>query len=141
MFHEYELIFIIRPDADDAEVNAAVERVTTTITDLGGHVLLKDDWGKRKLAYPIKKHTKGHYTLLRLVADPTHILEVERKMRLDDRVIRFLTVKVEEAVDVAFRLKQAAEERARKAEEEARRQAEAAAAAAQYENNKAAAQQ
>lgn len=130
MFHEYEIVFIIRPDIDDADVTSAVERVTATVTDQGGHVLEQDDWGKRKLAYPIHKHTKGHYTLLRTVSSPTHILEIERKMRLDDRVIRFLTVKMDEAVNVTSRLEKAAEDRAKREEEEARRRAEAEAAAA-----------
>ena len=127
MFHEYEIVVIVRPDVDDADVKSAIERAEETITSQGGHVLERDDWGKRKLAYLIKKHSKGYYVLIRALASPTHIAELERRLRLDDRVIRFLTVKISEAVDVEFMLEQAVERR--KAAEAARAEREAAAAA------------
>jgi small subunit ribosomal protein S6 len=127
LFHEYEIVVIVRPDVDDADVKSAIERAEETITSQGGHVLERDDWGKRKLAYLIKKHSKGYYVLVRSLALPTHIAELERRLRLDDRVIRFLTVKIAEAVDVEFLLEQAAERR--KVEEAARAEREAAAAA------------
>lgn len=123
MFHEYEIIVILRPDVDDADITAAIERVEATVVDQGGHILERDDWGKRKLAYLIDKHSKGHYFLLRTTSQADHILEVERRLRLDDRVIRFLTVKVAEAVDVDALMDQAEE----------RRIAAAAAAAARAE--------
>jgi small subunit ribosomal protein S6 len=110
LFHEYEIVVIIRPDVDDADVKSAIERIETTLTELGGSILERDDWGKRKLAYIIQKHSKGHYVLFKLVAGPTHILEVERRMRIDDRIMRFLTVKMDEDVDVD-QLKVQAEER------------------------------
>src|SRR5690606_36634851 len=92
LVHEYEIVFIIRPDLDDADTLAAVERVETTVAETEGHLLERDDWGKRRLAYLVQKHAKGHYILLRILSSPTQILEIERKMRLDDRIIRFLTV-------------------------------------------------
>lgn len=112
MFHEYEIVFIIRPDIDDAATKEAIERAEATITDAGGQLLERDDWGKRKLAYPINKHTKGHYVLLNIVAPPTLILELERKFRIDDRVIRFLSVKLDDNVDVQAQLDKAAERKA-----------------------------
>lgn len=126
MFHEYEIVFIIRPDIDDADTISAIERVEATLAETKGHLLERDDWGKRKLAYLIGKHTKGHYVLLHVLSDPASILEIERKMRLDDRVIRFLTSKLAEAVDVEAQLESAQERRKVKAEEAARRAALAA---------------
>ncbi len=133
MFHEYEIIIILRPDIDDAATIAGIERVESTITELEAHLLERDDWGKRRLAYPIRKHTKGHYVLLRSVASPGHILEIERRMRIDDRFIRFMTVKVDEAVDVAFRVEQAREKREAAEAEATRRAEEAAAAQSSYD--------
>jgi len=86
-------------------------------------VLERDDWGKRKLAYLIRKHAKGHYVLLRVASNPSSILEIERRMRLDDRIIRFLTVNVADDIDVETRAKEAAESSRRRAEEAARRRA------------------
>jgi small subunit ribosomal protein S6 len=128
LFHEYEIVVIVRPDVDDADVKSAIERAEETITSQGGHLLERDDWGKRKLAYLIKKHSKGYYVLIRALSSPEHITELERRLRLDDRVIRFLTVKISEAVDVEFMLEQAVERR--KAAELARAEREAADAEA-----------
>ena len=129
MFHEYEIVFIIRPDLDEAETKAAIERIETSVTETGGQVLERDEWGLRKLAYLIGKYGKGHYVLLNAVSQPESILEIERKMRLDDRVIRFLTVKLDDAVDVDALVATATEKAKMKAELEAQKAAEAAEAA------------
>lgn len=128
MLHEYELVLIARPDTDEPTTYAAIERVETSIADDGGHVLLRDDWGKRKLAYGIKKHVKGHYVVLHCLMKASQVTEVERRIRLDETLLRFLTVRVAEAVDVEARVAAAAEVR-RVRDEETRRRAEAAAAA------------
>lgn len=124
MIHEYEIVYIIRPDLDDADTNALIERVEASLTENGGTLIDKEDWGKRKLAYPILKHQKGHYILLRVAIGANQILEIERRLRLDDRVIRFITVFVSETVDIELRKQQAVERRARAAEEAKRRAAE-----------------
>jgi small subunit ribosomal protein S6 len=131
------VVVIVRPDIDDADVKSAIERVEGAFAELGGHLLERDDWGKRKLAYLINKHSKGYYMLLKVLSSPEHILEVERRMRLDDRVIRFMTVKISDAVDVEFLVSQAEERR--KAAEAERAAAEKAAeeAAAEATNNDA----
>jgi small subunit ribosomal protein S6 len=127
--NEYELIIIIRPDLDEAAVTAAIEKIEGVISSNEGTVLIREDWGKRKLAYPIKKHIKGHYVLINFIADPLMIMELERNVRIMDSVVRFLTSKIGTAVDVPLRLEQAAELRKRRAEEEARVRAEAEARA------------
>src|SRR5690606_13780018 len=120
--HEYETVVIIRPDLDDADTYAIVERLEAAIAENGGALLIRDDWGKRKLAYPIEKHQKGHYVLLNYIAPASLVTELERRTRIIDTVIRFLTVKQVEAVDVELRMSQAEEER-RIREERARARA------------------
>jgi len=126
--NEYEIVFIIRPDLDDATTLEVIEKVESVITENGGHALTRDDWGKRKLAYPIKKHLKGHYVLVNFLAPAELIDELERRIRITDAIIRFLTVKRFDLVEVAPRLEQAAEQR-RLREEEARARAAARALA------------
>lgn len=129
-FNEYELVIIIRPDVDEAEVKALVEKVEGVITADGGHILYRDDWGQRKLAYAIGKHLKGHYFVIHNLAKAETIAEVERVIRITEGFIRFLTVRKDVAVDVDVRIKDAAEQaRIREAEAKARAEAEALAAA------------
>jgi small subunit ribosomal protein S6 len=134
--HEYETIVIARPELDDAAVTTIVEKLEAVVSSQGGRVLDRDDWGKRKLAYPIAKQQKGHYVRLHIAAPPSCIAELERRIRIEDQLIRFMTVQLGEAVDVEARAEAAAQARTIR-EEEARRRAEAeaaaAAAAAEYE--------
>ncbi len=127
--HEYETIIIIRPDVDDAAIEAIAEKLEGIITGSGGHILIRDDWGKKRLAYPIAKHQKGHYILFNYLSQAGEIDELERIIRIDDQIVRFLTVRRAEAVDVDTRLKAAEEQRRLRAEERARAEAEAAARA------------
>lgn len=140
LFHEYETTVIIRPDLDDADTVAIIEKLEGIIGTQGGHLLLRDDWGKKKLAYTIQNQAKGHYTLLNHLSPADLITELERNIRNEDRVIRFMTVLMDRAVDVPDRLERAAEVRAQRAaeqkareEEEARRAAEAAERAAEHQ--------
>ena len=134
--HEYETIVIARPELDDAAVATIVEKLEAVVSNEGGRILDRDDWGKRKLAFPIEKQQKGHYVRLHIAAPPSAILELERRIRIEDQLIRFMTVQLGQAVDVEARAEAAAQARTLR-EEEARRRAEAeaaaAAAAAEYE--------
>jgi len=116
---EYELIYIVRPDVEDDEALKVQEKITGVITDLKGTVLRVDDWGVRKLAYDIAKYGKGRYVLVNFLTQPDAINEMERLIRIDERVIRFLSVKVEDRVEIEARV----------ADEETRTAAAAAAAA------------
>ena len=128
--NEYELTVIVRPDLDDAATYAIFDKLEEILAEGGGQLLHRDDWGKRKLAYAISRHLKGHYALICFLSEPTLISEFERRMRNIDSVLRFLTVKVGDAVDVEARLRDAAEILARREEEErARAAAEAEAEA------------
>ena len=114
---KYETFFIIDPDLPD-EVNAVIdEKVKTVVTSNGGSILSYVPWGKKKLAYTVKKRNRGHYVLMEYAGGPELVAELERNMRLDERVLKFITVLLDERFDPA-------KEEARKAA------AEAAAAAA-----------
>jgi len=116
--NEYETIVILRPDLDDATTYGLIEKLEQIITTNGGHILLRDDWGKRKLAYPVAKHQKGHYTLIAHLAPPQLINELERRIRNEDGIVRFLTNKVGDSVDVPVRMEQMAEQRRIREEQE-----------------------
>ena len=92
----YESVFIARQDISGAQVDQLAESVTKVIQDGGGQVTKKEFWGLRNLAYKIKKNRKGHYVLLNIDGPSSAVLEMERNMRLNEDVIRYLTVRVDE---------------------------------------------
>ncbi|MCB9556432.1 MAG: 30S ribosomal protein S6 [Deltaproteobacteria bacterium] len=96
---EYETIFIVRPDADSDRLHEINQRIRQVIEAGSGQLMRVENWGKRKLAYEIKKSSRGIYLYWRYLSPPNLISEVERNLRLIDQVIRFMTVKVDENVD------------------------------------------
>jgi small subunit ribosomal protein S6 len=125
LLHEYETTIIIRPDVDDAAVKDIVESLEGRLAEAKATLLLRDDWGSRKLAYIIGGQQKGRYVLFNYLSDADIIAEFERRIRIEDRVLRFLTIRVADSPDVPARIAESAELRERKAEEAARRAAEA----------------
>ena len=91
----YESIFIAHPDVVGDDQVAIIEKYKTILTDQGADVLKVDNWGVRTLAYPVKKQTKGCYVLVIFEAEATVIAEYERRMRIDEKVIKFQTVILE----------------------------------------------
>lgn len=87
---EYEITFIVHPDLDDAALHEVVERVRGWITESGGQVIKVDLWGKRKLAYPIRKQNEGQYVLMKSHMKPSYCAELERNLRFQEPVLRFL---------------------------------------------------
>jgi small subunit ribosomal protein S6 len=110
---QYEVVFIVDPGADDEEVSRLTENHKQIITDQGGTVTKEESWGKRPLAYEILHHTDGNFVLLEIEGSGREIAELERRMRVNDRIIRYLTVRVDEDRRRAEKFKQ---RRARKAE-------------------------
>ena len=103
----YETLFIINPDLNEEDHAQTVERYQDILTSQGATLLLTDDWGRRRLAYEINGFSKGHYVLFEHTAPPGAIIEMERNMRLDDKVLRFLTVKkADEFDEEAFQARQ-----------------------------------
>ena len=107
---EYETIYILRPDTQNDKVAEVNTRVRGIIESMGGVVLNVDNWGKRKLAYEIKKELKGIYLFWNYLAAPTVVAEFERNMRMLDSVIRYMTIVAARDVDPASKTSEVTEE-------------------------------
>jgi small subunit ribosomal protein S6 len=92
----YEELFIIRPDAPEEEIDAYIEQIKELIIKSGGTVEKADKWGVRKLAYRVDKRSEGFYVLVQFTADATAVKEIERRMRVTDMVIKWITVRIDE---------------------------------------------
>jgi small subunit ribosomal protein S6 len=100
---EYETIFILRPNTPNEGVAEVNTRVKGIIEGMGGKIIKVDNWGKRRLAYEVAKERKGIYLYWQYLAQPGVVEECERNLRMLDSVIRYLTTKVDENIDVTVR--------------------------------------
>lgn len=91
----YESIFIINPNLTDEETAGVIKKMQDVVAKQGGEMTKFEDWGKKKLAYEIKKHKRGHYAFFQFKAGPAAVNELERTYKLTDTVIKFLTVRLE----------------------------------------------
>jgi small subunit ribosomal protein S6 len=108
----YEELFIVKPDAPEEEVEGFIEQVKQVISTGHGNVDKVDHWGVRKLAYKISKYNEGRYVLVVFSSSPELVHEVERRMRVADMVIKFITVRVDEKQKKIDKRKKAREKRA-----------------------------
>ncbi len=92
----YEVMFIVRPDVDDEEVEKLITGFTSTVTAGGGTVKTVEKMGRRKLAYVVRKFADGNYILLTIEANGAVVLELERRLRVTEPVIKFITVRIDE---------------------------------------------
>ena len=92
----YESVFIARQDITAAQVEGLVETFEKVIMEAGGSVPKKESWGLRTLAYKIKKNRKGHYTLMNIDAPADAVHEMERQMRINEDVLRYITFRIDE---------------------------------------------
>jgi small subunit ribosomal protein S6 len=115
----YETIIIVQPDLGDEETKALTTKVQDIISSMKGDFKRLEDWGARKLAYPINKFSRGRYYFLRFDGDAPLIAELERRLRLDDKVLRYQSVKIEKetVAPVAAAATEIAEESAEDASE------------------------
>jgi len=128
----YETVFITNPNVAEGKLAEIHNRNKSIIEASKGKILNLDDWGKRKMTFPINKELKGHYFCLTFSADNKCVAEIERNMRINEEVYRFLTVKIDDKVDpmqAIANYKSKLEARARReqeraAEERARKQAD-----------------
>ncbi|MDR0419692.1 MAG: 30S ribosomal protein S6 [Prevotellaceae bacterium] len=93
--NHYETVFILTPVLSDSQVKEAVDKFRSVITENGGEVLHQENWGLKKLAYPIQKKSTAFYTMLEFKAEGVLIDKLETAYRRDERVIRFLSFKLE----------------------------------------------
>ena len=90
---DYELVMILSPEATEDEVASTVERVEGQITDKGGTVSEREDWGVRRLAYPIRKFAEGNYLLRRFEAESSAVGDLNQSLRASEDVLRYLVIK------------------------------------------------
>jgi small subunit ribosomal protein S6 len=91
----YENVFIARQDITGAQVDSLADSFAQLVADNGGEVKKREYWGLRNLAYRMKKNRKGHYVLFHLAAPPAAVAELERTMRINEDVLRYLTIRVD----------------------------------------------
>jgi len=91
----YESIFIVHPEVIGDDQTALIDKYKTILSDQGADVLKLENWGTRTLAYQVKKQSKGCFVLVIFDAEPTVIAEFERRMRIDEKVIKFQTIILE----------------------------------------------
>ncbi len=92
----YEIVFIAHPDLDESALEATIEKVKGWITAQGGEITKVDPWGKRRLAYAIRKRREGYYVLIEANMPPNSVAELERNMRLHEPIMRFLVTRLDE---------------------------------------------
>jgi small subunit ribosomal protein S6 len=100
---EYETIYILRPNTPNEGVAEVNTRIKNIIEGMGGKIIKVDNWGKRRLAYEVAKERKGIYLYWQYLAQPGVVEETERNLRMLDSVIRYLTTKVDENIEVSAR--------------------------------------
>ncbi|MFW6248475.1 MAG: 30S ribosomal protein S6 [Bacteroidota bacterium] len=93
--NQYETVFIVTPVLSEAQMKEAVDKFRTVITNNGGEIVHEENWGLKKFAYPIQKKSTGFYYLLEFKAPGTLIKTLETEYRRDERVLRFLTFKMD----------------------------------------------
>ncbi len=94
--NKYESVLIARQDLGASQVNSLIDTLKDVVNKQGGEVVRVDNWGLKNLAYRIKKNRKGHYVLLNIMAPATAVAEYERVMRVNEDIIRYMTIKVDE---------------------------------------------
>src|SRR5947209_10867845 len=126
----YEVMYIVSPETDGERVEKLNEAVGKLIEKEGGEIVRMDNIGLRELAYPIQKKTEGHYVLFEINGSGQEIAELERRMRVNDMILRYITVRVDEDRKKADKIRSKREVRAAKRASFRPAQAEAAEAPA-----------
>src|SRR4051794_7471580 len=108
----YEELFILRPDITEEEVDPIVDQVKSTVSTSGGTTDKVDKWGVRKLAYRLGKRNEGYYVLIQFTSSPDTVKEIERRLRVNDAVLKFITVRIDEKLKKIEKRKKDREKRA-----------------------------
>jgi len=91
----YELMYVVRPTLDEQTLAAVNEKVDKFVANAGGEILKREDWGKRRLAFPLAKFTEGFYSVLQLKLSPVAVRDLERNLTLTEEVLRHLVTRIE----------------------------------------------
>jgi small subunit ribosomal protein S6 len=108
----YEELFIVRPDGTEEDVDQVIEQMKQVVSHAGGTVDKIEKWGKRRLAYRVDKHREGSYVLMQFTSGPETVKEFERRLRVADMVIKFLTVRIDSDLKRLEKRKKQREKRA-----------------------------
>lgn len=93
---DYEMVVILNPEIGDDIVGESLERLSQTVTSRGGEIVDVNHWGRRRLAYPIKRHLEGNYVVSQIKLDPGQVPDLESNLRISEEVIRHLIVRADE---------------------------------------------
>lgn len=104
MNRKYEIGFIVNPEASEEDVKKVVDSVVDIITTAGGTVEKIDEWGRRKFAYPIEKHNEGIYVFIHTEVVGSAFKDIERRLKLNEKVMRFVVLRLDERLKKANRL-------------------------------------
>jgi small subunit ribosomal protein S6 len=96
MSRTYEVMYIVRPDVEEADLDKLIEGFEKNVTDGGGEVKSTEKMGRRRLAYTVRKFNDGIYVLMTIVAEGSLVGEIERRLRVSEQVIKFITVRIDE---------------------------------------------
>jgi small subunit ribosomal protein S6 len=110
----YEELFIIKPDVPDEEADQYVEQLQSHLTSAGATVDKVEKWGKRRLAYRVEKYREGAYVLIQFTGGPEVVKELERRLRVSDAVLKFITVRIDETLKRLEKRKKVRDKRAAK---------------------------
>lgn len=92
----YEVVFVVKPDLEAEATAAVVEKFTRLVTEQGGQVTAVDQWGKKRMAYEVRKYREGYYVLMQFQGTPAVAQELERVLKITDEVIRYLITRLDE---------------------------------------------
>ena len=109
MNRTYEIMFIVRPDVEEADLDKLIEGFSSNITSGGGEVKSVEKMGRRRLAYTVRKFNDGFYVLLNVAAAGSLITEIERRLRVSEQVIKFITVRMDEEEKRLAKVKRSAQ--------------------------------
>jgi small subunit ribosomal protein S6 len=104
MNSKYEIGFIITPDANEEDVKKIVESISGTIKKAKGVIANIDEWGRKKMAYPIKKNLEGYYVFIQTEVDGAVIADLERRLKQMEKVLRFITLRLDDKLKKANKL-------------------------------------
>ena len=110
----YEELFIVKPDAPEEETDAFIEQLKQVITGSGGTIDKADKWGIRKLAYRVGKRDEGLYVLMQFTSGPDTVKELERRLRVSDLTLKFLTVRIDQKMKKVEKRRKIREKRAKR---------------------------
>jgi len=104
MKRDYEIGFVINPEATEEEIKKVIDSVVEIIKNTGGSIENVDEWGRRKLAYPVQKHNEGVYIFITTKVTGAAIFDIERRLKLSEKVMRFISMRLDDRLRKANRL-------------------------------------